>query len=83
MFSDDGHSALLSGRRIVHAARRAFCATRCLLALAMTSSSSPAQTAAMRVSMTDDSLSFDGTMIAGLPFSNSTGLLPNLIDMNR
>jgi hypothetical protein len=38
------------------------------------SSSSPARTAVIRVSITGGSLSVDGTTIPALPFSNSMGL---------
>jgi hypothetical protein len=38
------------------------------------SSSSPARTAVIRVSITAGSLSVDGTTIPALPFSNSMGL---------
>src|SRR5205814_2979303 len=45
------------------------------------SSSSPARTAVIRVSITAGSLSLDGTTMPALPFSNSMGLAPNLTDM--
>ena len=56
-------------------------AGRCLLACAKRSSNSPARTASMRVLMTVGSLSFDGTTMPALPFSNSMGFVPNLIDI--
>jgi hypothetical protein len=43
----------------------------------------PTRPAGISVSMTAGSLSLDGTAIADLPFSKSTGRLPNLIVMNR
>src|SRR6187455_1014788 len=52
-----------------------------LLAFAKRSSISPARTASIRVLITVGSLSFDGTAIPALPFSNSMGLAPNLTDM--
>src|SRR3984957_17631948 len=45
------------------------------------SSSSPARTAEMRVSITTGSLSLDGTTMPAFPFSNSMGLAPNLMDI--
>ena len=41
------------------------------------SSSSPLRTAVINVSITDGSLSSDGTAIAALPFSNSMGFNPD------
>src|SRR6266478_8078437 len=45
------------------------------------SSSSPARTAAISVSITVGSLSLEGTTMPALPFSNSMGLAPNLMDI--
>lgn len=58
------------------AAFRFFCNGLALLALARMSSSSPPRTAAIKVSMTEASLSFAETAIAALPFSNSIGFPP-------
>jgi hypothetical protein len=44
-------------------------------------SRSPARTAAVRVSITVGSLSLDGATMPALPFSNSMGLVPNLMDI--
>jgi hypothetical protein len=43
--------------------------------------SSPARTAEIRVSITAGSLSLEGTTMPALPFSNSMGLAPNLMDI--
>jgi hypothetical protein len=51
--------------------------------LADKSSSSPAGTAAIKVSITVGSLSLDATTIPALPFSNSIGLAPNLMEINK
>src|ERR1700722_17445413 len=63
------------------AAFRGFPTTPVFAAWLKRSSSSPARTAAIRVSMTAGSLSLDPTAMPALPFSNSMGLAPNLIDM--
>jgi len=47
------------------------------------SSNSPARTAAMSASISAGSLSFEPTTMPALPFSNSTGLAPNLMDMTN
>src|ERR1700716_450840 len=60
-----------------HAARRDFRRAADLLACAKCSSSSPLRTAAIKVSITDGSLSSDGTAMALLPFSNSSGFRPS------
>src|SRR5262249_17938448 len=60
-----------------YSALRDFCSGLCLLACVRRSSNSPTRAAAIKVSMTVGSLSFDATVMAAFPFSNSTGLPAN------
>lgn len=64
------------------AALRALPIEPVLAAWLNSSSSSPARTAEIRVSITAGSLSLDGTTIPALPLSNSMGLAPNLTDIH-
>jgi hypothetical protein len=63
------------------AALRALPIDPVLAAWSNSPSSSPARTAVIRVSITAGSLSLDGTTMPALPFSNSRGLAPNLMDI--
>src|SRR6202162_922520 len=66
---------------VYQAALRVFAIDPVLAAWLNSSSSSPARTAEISVSITAGSLSLDGTTIPAFPFSNSMGLAPNLTDI--
>src|ERR1700674_620442 len=75
----DDHSP--PGQTDDQAAFRGFPTTPVFAAWLKRSSSSPARTAAISVSITAGSFSLGPTAMPALPFSNSTGLAPNLMDM--